>query len=173
MGCSQLLGTVVEGWLGRAPPHFIAHTCIATPELFSLFSFVKLHISMEGCYRRVLIWGILVSRHIVGASRTLSKSGRRPFFFFFDGGKRCRVLSHAGDRAAATDSTLSRTRSRTELRVKIARASPPAILLLSTSSTFAARSRRERSDGSSLQHQGHRRQWELLGTPLQSPDSAA
>ena len=33
---------------------------------------------MEGCYRRVLIWSILVSRHIVGASRTLSRSGRRP-----------------------------------------------------------------------------------------------
>ena len=79
----------------------------------------------------------------------------------------------AGDRAAATDSTLSRTRGRTELRVKIARVSSPAILLLSTSSPYAARSRRDRSDGSSPQHQGHRRQWELLSTPLQSSDSAA
>ena len=60
---------VVEGWFGRgsttlhcthhALPHHLRHQ-----SFLSLFSFVRLHISMEGCYRRVLIWGILVSRHI-------------------------------------------------------------------------------------------------------------
>ena len=66
-----------DGWVG-APPHFIAHTCRA-PELPFFVFFCETSASpWEGCYRRVLIWGILVSRHIVGASRTLSRSRRRP-----------------------------------------------------------------------------------------------
>ena len=77
--CERLGWWLKVGWIG-APPHFIARTmhCHTISDTRASLVFFCETSHLHGCYRRALIWGILVSSHIGRCFPTFSRSGRRP-----------------------------------------------------------------------------------------------
>ena len=60
------------------------------------FFFVRLHISMEGCYRCVLILGILVSRHVGRRSPDAFKIRKKTSPSMVEGAAECSLTLQGG-----------------------------------------------------------------------------